>query len=163
MLCEKKRDFKEHLLISLEDLVPADHFYRRLDAAIDLSFARELVKSRYASTMGRPSIDPVVFFKLHLIMFFEGIRSERQLMETVHLNLAHRWYIGYDLDEPVPDHSSLSKIRDRYGVEVFQQFFEAVVERCIQAGLIWGQELYFPLLRFKGDLRRLQNGSLDIK
>jgi len=93
--------------------------------------------------MGRPSIDPVVFFKLELIAFFEGIRSERQLMETVNLNLAHRWFIGYDLDEPVPDHSSLSKIRERYGLEVFQLFFERVVELCIEAGLVWGKELYF--------------------
>lgn len=158
MLKHKARDFKTHVEISLDDLVPADHFYRRLDAALDLSFVRELVKSRYASTMGRPSIDPVVFFKLHLIMFFEGIRSERQLMETVHLNLAHRWYIGYDLDEFVPDHSSLSKIRDRYGVEVFQQFFETVVECCIQAGLVWGEELYFDgtKIRANADFDRLQ-------
>jgi len=93
--------------------------------------------------MGRPSIDPVVFFKLQLIAFFEGIRSERQLMETVNLNLAHRWFIGYDIDEPVPDHSSLSKIRERYGLDVFQRFFEQVVELCVEAGLVWGQELYF--------------------
>src|SRR5688572_16832067 len=93
--------------------------------------------------MGRPSIDPVTFFKLHLIMFFEGIRSERQLMEMVHLNLAHRWYIGYDLGEPVPDHSSLSKIRTRYGFQVFHSFFEKIVELCIEAGLVWGKELYF--------------------
>jgi hypothetical protein len=85
----------------------------------------------------------VVFFKLQLIMFFEGIRSERQLMELVNLNLAYRWYIGYDLDEPVPDHSSLSKIRDRYGLVVFQRFFEGIVELCQTAGLVWGQELYF--------------------
>ena len=76
-------------------------------------------------------------------MFFEGIRSERQLMELVNLNLAYRWYIGYDLDEPVPDHSSLSKIRDRYGLVVFQRFFECIVEWCPAAGLVWGQELYF--------------------
>jgi transposase len=57
------------------------------------------------------------------IMFFAGIRSERQLMEQGKVNLAHRWYIGYDLDEAVPDHSSLSKIRDRYGLEIFQRFF----------------------------------------
>jgi len=93
--------------------------------------------------MGRPSIDPVVFFKLQLIAFFEGIHSERQLMETVNLNLAHRWFIGYDIDEPVPDHSSLSKIRERYGLEVFQRFFEQVVELCVEAGLVWGEELYF--------------------
>ncbi len=92
---------------------------------------------------GRPSIDPVTFFKLQLIMFFEGIRSERQLMEQVQVNLAYRWYLGYDLDETVPDHSSLSKIRTRYGLEVFQLFFEKIVERCIEEGLVWGKELYF--------------------
>src|ERR687891_2539523 len=99
------------------------------------SFVYDLVKGCYASSIGRPSIDPVVFFKLQLIMFFEGIRSERQLMELVNLNLAYRWYIGYDLDEPVPDHSSLSKIRDRYGLVVFQRFFEGIIELCQAAGL----------------------------
>ena len=64
-------------------------------------------------------------------------------METVNLNLAHRWFIGYDLDEPVPDHSCLSKIRKRYGLEIFQQFFEKIVELCVEAGLVWGEELYF--------------------
>jgi IS5 family transposase len=64
-------------------------------------------------------------------------------METVSLNLAHRWFIGYDLDEDVPDHSSLSKIRERYGMQIFQQFFEQIVELCMAAGLVWGEELYF--------------------
>jgi len=143
MLGHKPKLFKQHTAISLEDLVPRDNFYRQVEAKLDLSFVRDLVREHYASVMGRPSIDPVVFFKLQLIMFFEGIRSERQLMETVNLNLAHRWFIGYDLDEPVPDHSSLSKIRDRYDLEVFQQFFEKIVGLCIEAGLVWGRELYF--------------------
>ena len=93
--------------------------------------------------MGRPSIDPVVFFKLQLIAFFEGIRSERKLMETVNLHLAYRWFIGYDLNEKVPDHSSLSKIRERYGLTPFQKFFEHIVDLCQDAGLVWGEELYF--------------------
>src|SRR6202142_915266 len=143
MLGQKVKCFKEHTAVSLEALVPQDNFYRHVEAKLDLSFVRELVKERYATPMGRPSIDPVVFFKLQLIMFFEGIRSERQLMETVNVNLAHRWYIGYDLDEPVPDHSSLTKIRERYGLETFQRFFEKIVELCIEAGLVWGKELYF--------------------
>jgi transposase len=142
MLGQKQRLFKTHIALSLDDLVPANHFYRGVEAKLDLSFVRDLVKGCY-SLIGRPSIDPIVFFKLQLIMFFEGIRSERQLMETVEVNLAHRWYIGYDLDEPVPDHSALSKIRDRYGLDIFQQFFEVIVERCIAAGLVWGKELYF--------------------
>ena len=105
----------------MDDLVPQDNFYRHVENTLDLSFVREMVQDFY-SPMGRPSVDPVVFFKLQLIMFFEGIRSERQLMEMVNLNLAYRWYIGYDLDEGVPDHSSLTKIRERFGLEVFPTF-----------------------------------------
>jgi transposase len=142
MLGHKDREFKPLTGICLDDLVPEDNFYRQVDRSIDLSFVRELADEFYSS-IGRPSVDPVVFFKLQLIAFFEGIRSERKLMETVSLNLAHRWFIGYDLDEPVPDHSSLSKIRERFGLDVFQQFFEHIVELCIQAGLVWGEELYF--------------------
>lgn len=143
MLGCKVKLFKFHPAISLENLVPKNNFYRHVEAKLDLSFGRDLVKECYSPSMGRPSIDPVVFFKLHLIMFFEGIRSERQLMEMVNLNLAHRWYIGYDLDEDVPDHSSLTKIRERYGLEIYQRFFEKIVELCIEAGLVWGKELYF--------------------
>lgn len=142
MLGRKVRVFKPHTEVRLDDLVPDDNFYRQLEQVLDLSFVRKLVATYY-SPLGRPSIDPVVFFKLQLIMFFEDIRSERQLMATVHLNLAHRWYIGYDLDEAVPDHSSLSKIRERYGLETFLRFFEHVVELCVEAGLVWGEELYF--------------------
>jgi hypothetical protein len=105
--------------------------------------------------MGRPSIDPVVFFKLQLIMFFEGIRSVRQLLDMVSLNIAHRWFLGYDLDEPVPDHSSLSKIRDRYGLETFQRFFEQIVALCIEAGLVWGKELYVDATKVRA------NASID--
>jgi hypothetical protein len=64
-------------------------------------------------------------------------------MQTAHLNLAHRWYNGYDLAEQVPDHCSLTKIRDRYGLATFQPLFHQVVDFCVQAGLVWGRELYF--------------------
>ena len=98
--------------VSLDALVPTNNFYRHLDAKLDLSFVREWVADCYADR-GRPSIDPVVFFKLQLVLFFEGLRSERKLMETVALNLAHRWYLRYGLDELLPHHSSLTRIRAR--------------------------------------------------
>jgi hypothetical protein len=79
--------------LSLEDLVPEDNFYRRLQARLDLSFVRELVAPLYAKG-GRPSVDPVVFFKLQLVMFFEDLRSERQLMRVVSDRLSVRWYLG---------------------------------------------------------------------
>jgi transposase len=150
MLGHKIRNFKCHEAVSLTNLVPVDNFYRRVEQCIDLSFVRDLVSDFY-SDMRRPSIDPVVFFKLQLIAVFECIRSERQLMEMVNLNLAHRWHIGYDLDEPVPDHSSLSKIRDRFGLVVFQLFFENIVEKCIEAGLVWGEELYFDCTKVQAN------------
>jgi transposase len=125
-----------------------------LEAKLDLGFVRELVGGHYEAS-GRPSIDPVVFFKLQLIMFFEGIRSERQLIEVARLNLAHRWYLGYHLDEPLPEHSSLSRIRDRLGVEIFNRFFERTVELCQAAGLVWGKELIFDATQVRA------NASVD--
>ena len=86
---EKARDFRPLTAVSLEDLVPEDNFYRQVDRCLDLGFIRGLVFELY-SDMGRPSIDPVVFFKVQLIAFFEGIRLERRLMETVNVNLAQR-------------------------------------------------------------------------
>ena len=142
MMGRKERHFAQLINASLEELVPADHFYRHLEQSLDLSFVRDFVQETYAGK-GRPSIDPVVFFKLQLVMFFEGIRSERLLMRHAADRLSIWWYLGYDLDEPLPDHSSLTKIRTRYGLEVFRRFFDAILEQCQQAGLVWGRELYF--------------------
>jgi transposase len=142
MMGTKQRRFAPLINVSVEELVPQDHFYRHVERMLDLSFVREFVQQTYAGG-GRPSIDPVVFFKLQLVMFFEDIRSERQLMRHAADRLSVRWYLGYDLNEPLPDHSSLTKIRTRYGIEVFRRFFEAIVEQCQAAGLVWGKELYF--------------------
>jgi transposase len=146
----KSRRLDAPIAVSLEDLVPADHFYRRLEGTLDLGFVREWARDRYAER-GRPSIDPVVFFKLQLVMFFEGIRSERKLVETASLNLAHRWYLGYALDESLPDHSSLTRIRQRLGIGVFERFFERVVDLCQAAGLVWGEELFFDATKVRAN------------
>src|SRR5215831_17827713 len=136
MMGTKERHFAPLVNVSLEALVPQDHFYRHVERTLDLSFVRELVHETYAGG-GRPSIDPIVFFKLQLVMFFVGIRSECLLMRHAADRLSVRWYVGYDLDEALPDHASLTRIRERYGVEVFRCFFEHIVEQCQEAGLVW--------------------------
>src|SRR3954470_63584 len=141
MMGSKERAFGPLPPMTLEDLVPPTHFYRHVERTLDLGFVRALVRDAYAES-GRPSIDPVVFFKLQLILFFEGLRSERQLMQVVADRFSLRWYLGYDLTESLPDHSSLTRIRERYGLAVFRRFFERIVEQCIAARLVWGQELY---------------------
>ena len=150
MLGTKLRSFATHSAISLDQLVPPDDFYRFLDAHLDLGFVRDWVQRDYAES-GRPSIDPVVFFKLQLILFFEGLRSERQLMRVVADRLSLRWYVGYDFGDELPHHSSLTRIRARYGRPIFQRFFEQVVALCREAGLVWGKELIFDATRVQAN------------
>jgi transposase len=146
VMATKERNFTPLENLSLEELVPEDNFYRRLERTVDLSFVRELVRERYALG-GRPSVDLVVFFKLQLVLFFEDLRSERLIMEVAADRLSIHWYLGYDLLEPLPDHSSLTYIRKRYGLEVFRCFFEEIVKLCVEAGLVWGKELYFDSIK----------------
>lgn len=127
--------------VSSEDLVPDDHADRRSERALDLSFVRDLVRDAYAG-IGRPSVGPVVFFKLQLVLFFEGLRSERQLLRVVADRPSPRWYLGYDLTEHLPDRSNLTRARDRYGLAGFRRCSEQIVGRCRRAGLVWRGEPY---------------------
>src|SRR4051795_10387611 len=154
MMGIKVRSFAPLCNRAVEDLVPADNFYRHLEAQLDLGFVRDVVRTTYKEC-GRPSVDPKVFFKLQLVMFFEGLRSERELIRVAADRLSLRWYLGYDLNEELPDHSSLTRIRKRYGLAVFRRLFEAIVERCREAGLVWGKELYFDATQVDA------NASLD--
>jgi transposase len=150
MMGIKPRLFQPIVRVTVDDLVPVDNFYRCLDRAFDLTFVRDLVADQYA-TGGRPSIDPVVFFKLQLVLFFESLRSERQLMAVAADRLSIRWYLGYDLDEPLPDHSSLTRIRQRVGLAVFRPFFETVLDLCTEANLLWGGEVLVDATKVPGN------------
>jgi transposase len=121
--------------LSLERLVPEDHLLRLISNAVDFSFIRPLCRPFYSHT-GRPSVDPVVLFKMLLIGYLYGITSERRLARELSLNLAYRWFLGYDFDQPTPDHSVLSKARARFGPEVFESFFRRSIDLCREAGLL---------------------------
>ena len=135
----KSRDLGDPISVSLADLVPPNHCSRHLERTLDLAFVRDLVRTADAD-IGRPSLDPVVCFTRQLMLFFEGLRSERQLLRVVADRLSLRWYLGDDLSEPLPDHARLTRIRERYGLDVFRRFFAAVVAQCLAAGLVWGRE-----------------------
>jgi len=110
-----KKEFNQRIYynINLDSLVPDDHFLKRLEKLISFNFVRDITRSYYSHT-GKPSIDPVVLVKMLLVGYLFDIRSERKLVEEISLNLAYRWYIGYDLDEQIPDHSIFSKARVRF-------------------------------------------------
>lgn len=132
-----QHDFEEKLYynLSLSRLVPEDHLLRQIAEAVDFSFIRPLCRPYYSHT-GRPSIDPVVLFKMLLVGYLYGITSERRLARELSLNLAYRWFMGYDFDEEIPDHSVLSKARARFGPEVFESFFRRSIDLCREAGLL---------------------------
>lgn len=133
---------------SLDSLVPETHLLRRIATAVDFSFIRPLCRDYYSST-GQPSIDPVVLFKMLLVGYLYGITSERRLAQEVELHLAYRWFVGYDLDEPVPDHSVLSKARARLGPEVFEEFFRRSITLCQEAGLLTAGPVYVDSTLFQ--------------
>lgn len=123
--------------ISLEKLVPAESFYYKLSQAVDFKFVR-LLFAPYYSTTGRPSLDPVVFIKLLLVSHLENITSDRKLLQMAHLHLGIRYFIGYNLEQPLPFHSTLSRTRQRIPVTVFEQCFSKVLGLCIESGLVAG-------------------------
>jgi transposase len=96
----------------------------------------------------------VVFFRLQLAMFFEDIRSERELMKMVADRLCVCWHLGYNLNESLLDHSSLTRIRERYGPWMFRRFFQEIVQRCFEAGLVWDEELYFDATKVDANASR---------
>lgn len=121
--------------------VPQSHLVRRLAAVIDFSFVHGIVRRHHSHT-GKPSVDPVVHFKLWLLGYLFNITSERRLCEEASRNVAWRWFLGYELDEPIPDHSVLSKAHRRFGVAVYEQFFRRIVRLCEARGPVRGDVLF---------------------
>jgi transposase len=135
---------------NLEKFVPTDHLLRKVARVLDLKFVRRITRKCYAAK-GRPSLDPVVYFKMQIIGYLYGIPSDRQLCEQISYNLAFRWYLGYPLDQATPDHSTLTRTRDRLGEEVFKKVFERIVRECIKVGLVEGKQLITDASLIKAD------------
>jgi len=117
------------------------HPLRRIAAQIDFEFSYAAVADRYGDN-GNVSVPPPVILQLLLLLVLYHVRSERALMATLPERLDWLWFLGYDLDRAIPDHSVLSKARQRWGVALFKGFFERVVWQCVQAGLVDGSKLF---------------------
>lgn len=144
--CESKLFYQ----ITLESLVPTDHLVRRLAGVVELGWVRTATAECYSNT-GKPSVDPVVIAKMMILGFLYNITSERQLMREIQVNLAYRWYLGYDLDEAIPNHSVLSKARRRLGQDFFERLFASVLQLCRQSGLIDGSNVLIDSTLVKGN------------
>src|SRR5437588_3138364 len=127
--------------INLEQRVSAGHPLRQIDALLDLSFVVPAVRHFYGRS-GNVSLDPVVIVKLMFLLFYYDIPSERELMEQLAYRMDFLWFVDFNLDSAIPDHSVLSKARARWGSEVFKTLFVRTVQQCVQAGLVDGRLLH---------------------
>jgi transposase len=127
--------------VCLEKRIRSNHPLRNIAQLIDFDFVYDEVKTLYGNN-GHVSVPPPVILKLMLLLLFYNVRSERELMATLPERLDWLWFLGYDLDSNIPDHSVLSKARKRWGMEVFKSFFERIVFQCVQAGLVDGRKIF---------------------
>ena len=137
----KRYEQRLFTMINLEGMIPKNHLPARINRAVNLDFIYDLTSKLYCFDNGRPSVDPVLFFRMQLIGYLYGIKSGRQLCEEIHLNVAYRWFCRLNLEDPVPDHSSLTRIRDRFGVETYQSVFEKLIKLLRDNGFIKGQKV----------------------
>jgi len=134
-----KKSFQPKLFTNfcLSDYIPDDNFYKILKRELDLSFVYKKTQFLYSNT-GKPSIDPVVFFKCMLIGYHENVCSDRALERHINMRMDLRFFIDHDIDEPTPDHSTFCKTRKRIPIEVFQDVFDHILKLCVDAGLVNG-------------------------
>ena len=127
--------------VNLEKRVRSDHPLRRVQRAIDFSFVRQEVAHSYGSK-GHVSVDPEVILKMMFLLFYDDVASERELMKVIAERLDYLWFLGYGLEDEIPDHSVLSKARARWGREVFERLFVQTIKQCVAAGLVDGRKLH---------------------
>jgi transposase len=153
MLGRKERDQLELFMTgSLRQLVPDDHVLARVDRVLDLSWLRSEVADLYCETNGRPGVDPEVAVRLMLAGFLLGIVHDRRMLREAQVNLAIRWFVGYGLHEALPDHSSLTRIRQRWGAERFRTIFERTVRACVAAKIAKGEIVHVDASLIRADV-----------
>lgn len=130
------------IFVDMESLIPENHLLRKIDRIVSFDFIYDFLAPYYPA-IGRPSVDPVSMFKMLLIGYLYGIKSERRLVEEVRLNIAYRWFCGFELDDVIPDHSTFSKTRTRKWQQsnLFQKTFYEIIKQCIDSGLIDGKAM----------------------
>lgn len=143
-------------MVTLSSLVPSDHLLRKIDAVIDFSFIHDRAAHLYCANNGRPALDPVMLFKMLFIGYLFGIRSERQLMREIEVNVAYRWFLHLRLTDKVPDASTISQNRRRRfnDSSIYQDIFDEIVEQAIRAGLIDGTVLYTDSTHLKASANK---------
>lgn len=156
MLRDKPAHQSQLECVAINELVPADHLLRKIDQFIQFDFIYDQVRDRYCANNGRPALDPVMLFKMLFVGYLFGIRSERQLMREIQVNVAYRWFLGLSLTDAVPDASTISQNRRRRFVdsEIYQRIFDQIVLQAMDKKLIDGRVIYTDSTHLKANANK---------
>jgi len=160
-----KKEYQEKLFVNfrLSERVPKENFYRRLKETLDLSYLHEMTK-KYYGTEGQKSIDTEVFFKLMLIGYLENINSDRKIIEQAGMRMDMLYFLGYEIDEPLPWHSTLSRTRKLFGEEVFLELFRNILRRCEEKSMVDGktQSIDSAFIKANASLESMARVGLNV-
>ena len=171
-MLSKKEDLSREqvMMLSLEDLVPENHTLRAIDDAIDFSFIYDLVKDRYSEDTGRPSLDPVILIKIPMIQILFGIKSMRQTIRDIEVNMAYRWFLGLSPLEPVPHFSTFGKNYVRRFKEenedtpdLFAQIFNHILMECVNQGVVDTTNIFVDATHIKAHANRHKSVKTTIQ
>ena len=167
MYVKKDREQQKQIkFVSIEDLVPKDHILRDIDRAIDFHFIYDEVKGLYSEIdWGKPGIDPVALFKIVFIQYLFGIRSMRQTIKEIEVNMAYRWFIGYDIGEKIPHFSTFGKNYTRRfeGTDVFERIFTHILNEAVNCGLVDASAVFIDGTHIKANANKKKSQQAEIK
>lgn len=146
---DKKRE--QIVMLCMDDMVPQDHLLRKIDRAIDWNFIYDLVAEKYSPDQGCPSMDPVMLIKIPFIQYLYGIRSMRQTIKEIEVNVAYRWFLGLDVLDPVPHFTTFGKNYTRRfkDTDLFEQIFKRILEECYKYRLVDPSEVFVDATHVK--------------
>lgn len=156
MVGENKNNSMQMEIVSIEDLVPKDHLLRKIEAAIDWNFIYDLAEDKYCHDNGRPSINPVTLIKIPFIQYLYGIRSMRQTIKDIEVNVAYRWFLGLGFNDKVPHFTTFGKnyVRRFKDTDIFEQIFTRILEECIKHDLVDPKEVFIDATHVKACANR---------
>ena len=151
MTREKDKNREQVMFFSMEDMVPKDHILRLIDESISFDFIYDLVEEKYSPDFGRPSLDPVALIKIQLIQYLFGIKSMRQTIKDIEVNIAYRWFLGINLMDPVPHFTTFGKNYTRRfkDTDLYEQIFARVLEECMKCGFVDNRTMFIDATHIK--------------
>lgn len=164
MLRQQREKQQQMEIVILEQLVPQDHFLRKVENAVDFSFINKLCAPLYCADNGRPAIEPEVLFRMLLVGYLYGIKSEKRLEEEINYNIAYKWFCGLELTEKAPDATTISQNRRRRFRDnnIAEQIFNEILRQCIEKGLVGGAILYTDSTHIKAKANKHKKQLIQV-